>query len=172
MKYFVEFVALALTLSSCSRQSAKELYEEGITAYDQKNYQLAVEKFREVVDRSAATAYAESSQFRIAMIYNNDLHDFPKSVAEYQKFTLLFPSSKESPTALFLTGFLFNNELHKLDSAKVVYEEFLQKYPDHQLALSAKFELNSLGKDPTELLQPEPAPAESKSHPHETSAKK
>jgi len=45
-----------------------------------------------------------------------------------------------------------NNELHKLDSARVLYEAFLQQYPNHDLAVSARFELETLGKDPTQFL--------------------
>ena len=35
----------------------------------------------------------------------------------------------------------------------MVYELFLQKYPNHNLAPSAKFELDNMGKDPTEVLK-------------------
>jgi hypothetical protein len=34
-----------------------------------------------------------------------------------------------------------------------VYEEFLKLYPNDKLAQSAKFELESLGKDPLHVLQ-------------------
>ena len=49
---------------------------------------------------------------------------------------------------MFLSAFLLNNDLHKLDSAKIVYEAFIQKYPSHELVPSAKFELETMGKDP------------------------
>lgn len=169
MKYLLPLVAIALTLSSCARKSEKELYVEGKAAYDQKQYQPAIEKFQEIVDRFTNTAYAESSQYSMAVIYNNDLHDVRKAVRSYQKFYVLFPASKQAPTALFLTGFLFNNELHLLDSARNAYESFLQLYPNHELVSSAKFELESLGKDPTQLLKSQASSAGETEQPKKTS---
>jgi hypothetical protein len=58
---------------------------------------------------------------------------------------------------LFLSGFIYNNDLRQLDSAKIVYETFLKKYPDHELAASARFELETLGKDPSQTLNPQTA---------------
>jgi hypothetical protein len=71
----------------------------------------------------------------------------------FRKFRESFPESREAPTALFLIGYFYNNELHQLDSARMVYEEFLKLYPSDKLAQSAKFELESLGKDPLHVLQ-------------------
>ena len=138
---------------SCSRKNDKQLFQEGIDAYGRKNFQAAIDNFQEIVDRFPAVAYAESSQYRIAVIYNNDLHEISNAVHAYQKFYSLFPSSPHAATALFLTGFLFNNEMHQTDSAKAAYETFLQKYPRHPLAVSAKYELETLGKDPGLLLK-------------------
>ena len=40
-----------------------------------------------------------------------------------------------------------------IDSARRVYQIFLEKYPSHELATSARFELETLGKDPSSLLR-------------------
>ena len=144
---------LLIMMTSCSRKSEKELYDEGNVAYVQKNFQIAVDRFQAVVDEFPNTAYAETCQFQIAMIYNNDMHDPRKAVQAYQKFYEAFPSSAEAPHALFLVGFLYNNELKSIDSARFAYELFLQKYPAHSLAVSAKFELETLGIDPSQVLQ-------------------
>lgn len=152
--YFV--IALAALMAwSCSRKSAAELYGEAREAEDQQNFQLAVQKFDEVSDRFQQTSYAESSLTRSAVIYNNDLHDIRKALLCYQKIYTLYPTGKQAPTALFLSGFLLNNDLHQIDSAKIAYELFLQKYPDHELAASAKFELENLGKDPSQFMKSE-----------------
>jgi len=153
MKLSYLSLILLILLASCSRKSEKELYDEGREQQEQKNFQLAIERFQEVVEKFPQTAYAETSQYLIAIIYNNDLHDTRKAVTAYQKFYTLFPLSAEAPNALFLTGFLYNNELHNIDSARIAYEAFLQRYPAHALAVSAKFEVETLGKDPTQVLQ-------------------
>ena len=141
------------TLISCSRKSDKELFAEGKAAQSQHNFQMALDRFQSVVDQFPKSAYAETSQYYSAIIYNNDLHDARKAIWAYRKFYDIFPSSPEAANALFLVGFLYNNEVKNTDSAKIAYELFLQKYPSHSLAVSAKFELATLGEDPTQVLQ-------------------
>ncbi len=146
-------IILLVVFASCSRKSESVLYDEGNAAQTQKNFQLAVDRYQEIVDRYPKNTYAESSLFRMAVIYNNDLHDNAKAIKAYRTLWSMFPASGEAPNALFLVGFLYNNELHNIDSARTTYELFLQKYPAHSLAPSAKYELETLGKDPTQLLQ-------------------
>ena len=156
MKASCIIVGLAVLIAwSCSHKSAAELYSEGKEAEDHQKFDVAIEKYAEVVDRFQETSYAESALTHSAVIYNNDLHDVAKAVICYQKIYKLFPSSKQASTALFLSAFLLNNDLHNVDSAKVAYETFLQKYPDHELAISAKFELENLGKDPSQFMKSE-----------------
>jgi outer membrane protein assembly factor BamD (BamD/ComL family) len=147
------FILILCVFTSCSRKSEADLYREGKAAEEQKNFQLAVERYEEIVKQSATSAYAETSQYRVAVIYNNDLHDPIKAVNAYRTFHTMFPSSNHAPSALFLMGFLFNNELHQYDSARRAYEAFLQQYPTHELAVSAKYELETLGKDPGQIIQ-------------------
>lgn len=145
----IKYLLFALIVFvSCSRKSDVELYTEGKAAEEKKDFQTAAQLYEEGVDRFQTTAYAESSLLRLSFMYNNDLKDSRKAIGSYQRFIGLFPSSKHSPTMLFLSGFIYNNELRMLDSAKITYEKFLQKYPDHELAASARFELQTLGKDP------------------------
>jgi TolA-binding protein len=92
-----------------------------------------------------------------------------KAVNAYRVFYAQFPNSKEAPTALFLMGFIYNNELHNIDSARAAYKTFLEKYPGHDLAASAKFEMETLGKDPTTMLHEEIIP---KAEQHEAERKK
>ncbi len=143
---------LVLALSSCSRKTDEQLYKEGQQAQDKKDFLLAIEKYQAVVEQHPKSMLADSAQFLVALMYNNDLRDMEKAVRAYQKVYTLFPQSRMAPTAMFLAGFIFNNELHKLDTAKLMYETFLQKYPDHELAASAKFEMESSGKDPTQFI--------------------
>ncbi len=144
----------ALVIASCSRKDEALLYKEGREAESRKNYQLAAERFEDIVDRFPSRPYAESSLVRLADIYTNGAKDVPKAVRAYRRYYLMFPESKQAPTMLFLSGFLYNNDLHQLDSARSVYEIFLSHYPHHELAASAKFELETLGKDPGAALEP------------------
>jgi predicted TPR repeat methyltransferase len=53
-----------------------------------------------------------------------------------------------------MVGYLYNNQLGMTDSAEAAYRKFLSLYPQNELATSAQFELETLGKDPQELLPP------------------
>ena len=146
---FTFTLMILFSLVSCSRKSDTELYTDAKAAEAIKDFQKAVELYEQVVDRFPTVATAESSLVRLSVIYNNDIKDPRKAIDTYRRCYTMFPSSKQAPTMLFLSGFVFNNELHMLDSARIVYQIFLQKYPDNDLAASAKYELETLGKDPS-----------------------
>jgi hypothetical protein len=79
-------------------------------------------------------------------------------VALYKRYAEAFPAAAKAPTALFMVGYLYNNALLKPDSAAIAYKHFLELYPQNELATSAQFELQSIGKKPEELI-PEPVPS-------------
>ena len=153
MKPYLFALFLLFGLSSCSKKSETELWKEGHAAVESGKFQIAIEQYQEIISRFHDSPYADSALYRIAVIYNNDLHDYAMAAQYYIKYNSTFPNSKEAPTALFLSAFIYNNELHKLDSAKILYERFLQQYPAHSLANSAKFEMETLGKDPGEFIK-------------------
>lgn len=152
MKHVLVLMLALMVLTGCSRKNEEQLFREAQAAETQKDFYTAVERYRELTERFAGGANAEKSFYRIAVIYNNDLRDYEQAVKAYQKFVEVFPRSKDAPTALFLSGFILANELKNLPRAKATYEAFLQKYPGHELAQSAKFELQTLGKDPSQII--------------------
>ncbi len=147
-------LVLCISLSSCSRKSPEELYVEGTRAIARNEFRVAADRFEEILAHDQHATVAESALYRVALLYNNELHDIGKAVTYYQQYTDSYPSSPHAPTALFLAAFLMNNELHNMEGAKAEYQKFLQLYPNHELASSARFELANLGKDPSELTPP------------------
>ena len=163
MKPLLFLAFLVLLFPSCSRLSEDELFQAAQTAYQQKNVQQAMEKLQELLDRFPGGKHAEPSQFLIAKMYNDDLHDYQNAIAGYRRYRESFGDSARASSALFLIGFIYNNDLHQYDSARVVYKAFLGQYPNHEMASSAKFELETLGKNPEELFKPQVA---SENHHH------
>jgi outer membrane assembly lipoprotein YfiO len=160
MRVSIAVLVIMLSISGCAKKSDSQLYTEGKDAEVRKDFQSAAESYQDVLDRFQTSPYAESSLSRLAYMYNNDIKDKKKALEAYKKFYQLFPTSKQAPTMLFLSAFIYNNEYNNepamLDSARKAYELFLQKYPDHELAASAKFELENLGKSPDELILKQP----------------
>ena len=171
MRFMLTLMVL-FSFVSCSHKSDSALYTEGKAAEEKKDFSTAVQLYEEAVNRFQTTAFAESSLYRLAYMYNNDLKDSRKAVQAYKHYYETFPNSKQAPTMLFLAGFIYNNELHFLDSAKTIYEIFLQKYPQHELASSAKFEMETLGKDPGQALTPQVTTAEETKPEKKKAAKK
>jgi hypothetical protein len=67
-----------------------------------------------------------------------------------------------------MVGYLYNNSLLKPDSAAIAYKHFLELYPQNELATSAQFELQSIGKKPEEMI-PQPVPSAISSSPSKKS---
>ena len=57
---------------------------------------------------------------------------------------------------MFMVGYIFNNDLNMVDSARAAYTRFLERFPEAELATSAQYELDNLGKKPEDLLLLEP----------------
>lgn len=160
MKY-ISFASLIFIFGtgifSCSRVSEEDLWKTSETFLQEQKYAEAVGKLEEIVKEYPKSKKAAEAQILIATIYNNDMHEYEQAIAEYKKFVGLFPDDPHVPKTMFLIGFIYNNQLHNFDSAKIAYEAFLMKFPEHDLALSAKMEIQTLGKSPEELIQPEVA---------------
>lgn len=160
MKYSFLLLLALIVITSCSRKSEEDLLKDANVAIEQKNFEPGVQSLQQLIDEYPKGAHAERAQLLIANLYQNNIKDFEKAVAAYDRFFQLFPGSKDAPNALFLKAFILNNELQQYDRAKIAYQSFLEKYPDHDLAASARFEMENLGKSPDDLLKTEVAEGE------------
>jgi outer membrane protein assembly factor BamD (BamD/ComL family) len=142
-----------MSIPGCSGRKAPEIYAEGIAAEKAGNTALALERFEEVVKDFSAEAVAETAMYKIVMLRGNSPMDRRGAVAADMRYIELYPNSERVPTVMFMMAFLYNNELQEIDSARKYYDLFLAKYPGHELAPSARFELETLGKTPDDLLK-------------------
>jgi TolA-binding protein len=147
-------ILIPLVLFSCSRVSEEELHRQATSAYEEKNFSEAAIRFEELIKEFPKGQFTEESLFILASVYGDNMGDYEKGIATYRRLREMFPNGSKAPAALFLIGFVYNNHLNNLDSARIAYEEFLTQYRDHEMATSARFELDNLGKSPDELLKP------------------
>ena len=77
--------------------------------------------------------------------------EFNEAVTVYEKLIDTFPESENRSKAVFMLGFLYANELNEPAQGGNYYRMMLEEYPDHELAVSAKFELDNLGKNSAEI---------------------
>lgn len=151
-----EMLARATREENVARQAADTVVETGARA---RLFEPAVAAYQDLLDAHPDSPQSQEGLFRLATIYNNDVRDFRKAVELYRSYAERFPEGEKTAVAMFLIGYVYHNELRMLDSAKVAYERFLSAYPNHEMAISAQFELNTLGRPPEELVPAEGSPA-------------
>jgi len=150
-------IVLTVMISGCSKPPAEEYIKKAEEAEKGGLWSVALENYQNLVKDHPGSVLAEKALFSIAALQHNSLQNFQAAVDGYKRYLEVYPEGAKAPVALFLTGFLYNNELKNLDSARVYYQHFLTKYPSNDMATSAQFELQNLGKSPDELL-PKPEP--------------
>ena len=153
MKMYVACVlSLLVLLAGCNKPKPEEYVGKANVAINEKKFQIAIEEFEKLIKDHPDSPQAEEALFTIASLKNDELHDFSGAIGAYKRYSEKYPQGSRAPLALFLTGYLYNNELHDSTNAKVAYKDFLQRFPNHEMAKSAEFELNHLGKKPEDLL--------------------
>jgi len=184
MKHAVAAIVLAMVmLSGCSTKSAKELFDQAAQAQREAQnavdslgkaanvpdlYEPVIDKYEKVFDKYPKSAEAEQALFKVGEIQAGIVNQPENAIRTFQKYADAFPSTPRAETAMFMVGYIYNNNLNMIDSARAAYTRFLQKFPDAELTTSAQYELNTLGKNPEELLPSEPGEelhgAEKKGH--------
>ena len=76
--------------------------------------------------------------------YQGAIENFTKILEDYA-------DGEFAPKSMFMVGYIHANHTRNLEEAKKYYTMFIEKYPDHELVSSAKYELETLGKDVNEL---------------------
>jgi outer membrane protein assembly factor BamD (BamD/ComL family) len=76
-----------------------------------------------------------------------------KAIDYYRTVINKYSGIEEAESAMFMIAFIQANEINQPDSAKDSYESFIKKYPNSKLIVSAKSELQILGKKPEDILR-------------------
>lgn len=85
--------------------------------------------------------------------YFGAVRDFNRSISTWEQLITDYPDSEFAKNALFQQAFFYENFLNDLNNAKRCYETFLEKYPKDDMATSAKFSLDNLGKSADEIYE-------------------
>jgi len=152
---------ILLLLSGCSdKKTAVELLSDGEKFAREENLPEAVLTYETLIKDYPEDVLAPEATVRLATIYQNKLvknisenESLLKSLELFKSVYEKYPLSEQAPMGLFMAGFVQANELHDYDGATQTYNTFLKDYPDHELAASAKEELDNMGLTPEEVLQ-------------------
>jgi hypothetical protein len=174
---------LAAVVAGCTGPSAEQLLSQAQSKHTDAQHILdslkrkadpvelftpVVAAYEQVAEKYPKSEQTEQALFKAAELRTQYLNDVPGAVALYRRYAEAFPAAAKAPTALFMVGYLYNNSLLKPDSAAIAYTHFLELYPQNELATSAQFELQTIGKKPEDLI-PEPVPSKVTSTPSKKS---
>jgi TolA-binding protein len=99
---------------------------------------------------SCSESKTETEYYKLAYDQYNE-GKYAESIQNFKSLIEKYPEGENTPNTIFMIGFINANHLEKFDEAKIYYNMFMEKYPEHELASSAKYELETLGKDINEL---------------------
>lgn len=154
-------IFILFTLIGCGEnKSVDELMTEANTNLNKNKIPEAVLLFEEIMEEYPESDKAPEVISQLASIYQNKMlksvsetESLEKAVSLFRKIYDDYPESSQAPTGLFMSGFVLANELNYYDKATETYNLFLEKYPTHELASSAKEEVENMGLSPEEILK-------------------
>jgi len=152
---------ILLFLAGCGdKKTPDELLADGEKFVSEENLPEAVLAYETLIKDYPEDVLAPEAIVRLATIYQNKLvknisenESLLKALELFKSVYDKYPNSEQAPMGLFMAGFVQANELQDYDGATETYNTFLQSYPDHELAASAKEELDNMGLTPEEVLQ-------------------
>jgi TolA-binding protein len=144
--------AILLFLSGCAKLTEDQLWQKIEETQANGNYDSTIQVCQTLLKQYPEGKDASAALYKIGEIYQNGKHDYPAAVNYYHAFVNKYPDLNSTPVAMFVIGFIYNNNLQMIDSARATYQEFVARFPNHELAASAKFELDNLGKTPDEII--------------------
>jgi len=107
------------------------------------NYKLALEGFREYLQRFPTSEFADDGQYWIAHCYYNQ-DNFTQALKEYDKVIQNYSKSEKVKSAYLKKG-LCHFELNQIAKGVVQLQRLLEKYPDSDEASIAKERLENMG---------------------------
>ena len=158
--FLISVVTLVSILVSCSKNDEEDLFKTAKEDLQNQNLEGAKNNLEKLVNKNPYSEFAPEAFFILGQIYQSMEADSIHRI-EYNKIAIdyynqlinNFPNHEKAPEALFMVAFI-NAEIFKdYNTAGLNYRKFLKMYPTHELAESARLELEFLGKSPEEILK-------------------
>ncbi len=149
--YIVSIVMLMI-IASCGNNLTEEQLRAKARDYENKEqWKEMATTLETLINKYPDSKNIDESLYNLGFVYANNLNDFDKAIACYNRIIKEFPQSGHVINSQFMIGYTYANNLKDMEKARKAYTEFLQKHPDHELASSVQWELDNLGKDITDI---------------------
>ncbi len=152
MKKIIPVLALVLTfvVLGCS-ESQDAMIQKINELEEQENFLGAIKAIEKYLIDYPESEYSAEMLARLAILYASTENDYHKAIDLHRELIRRFPDSRYCVQSRFMIGYIYANNIRDYDNARKAYSEFLELYPDDELAPSVKFELETMGKDLSEL---------------------
>ncbi|HIE04031.1 MAG TPA: tetratricopeptide repeat protein [Candidatus Latescibacteria bacterium] len=107
--------------------------------------EIAQELLRRFVDRFPESSLADDALFMLGQIAQNRAR-YDEAIARYQDLLKRYPDSEHAYKVQFMIGFIYSEDLHDYAMAREAFKKLLESYPDCDLAPSAEWMLENMGK--------------------------
>ncbi|MBW2368294.1 MAG: tol-pal system protein YbgF [Deltaproteobacteria bacterium] len=122
-------------------QTEAELYGSAKEAFDSGQFEVARDKFRQLLQKYPKSKNADNAQFWVGEIYYREKW-YEKAIMEYQKVIENYPDGNKVPSSLLKQGLAFFN-LDEKANARLILQEMIKKYPASPEAKIAKDKLST-----------------------------
>lgn len=160
MKSITLILLVGFIVISCSTKSDRDIFDGATKLLEENKIPESISEFEKIVTDFPESELAAQALIQLAGIYHGKKLPTVSPRVSLEKADSLFylvyqkyPNSNDAPLGLFMSGFIQANELEDYQKATATYNTFLNKYPDHEMAISAKQELENMGLTPEEILR-------------------
>ena len=126
-------------------------YEEAYSAYKNKHYKEAREKFEAFIKEFPKDERTDNAYFWVAETYYNE-KDFEGAILAYETHLKKYPNSQKAPGALLKQGLSFL-EIGDKKTGRVILEQLIERYPKTKEADLAKQQVANIKKTTTKKKQ-------------------
>ena len=160
MKLFSKLLLIGFILVACSSKSDKQLFDEAAKYFEEDKIPESIAAYEKLATDFPGSELAPKAISQLAGIYHSkkvaalsERESLMKADSLFYSVYLKYPDNEQTPLALFMSGFIQANELSDYQRATDTYNIFLEKYSNHELAVSAREELENIGLSPEEILR-------------------
>jgi outer membrane protein assembly factor BamD len=148
----IRILLVVLVLASaCATNKPKlpvdQYYKEASAAFADKNYEVAISRYKDLLDQYPFSEHAEEAELRIAQSHYRK-KQFPEAIAAFNDFQRMHPMSRQLPKVYYLLGKSYMDQMTTTDrdqgaseNAHGWFRVVIDRYPESRWAARARRKL-------------------------------
>lgn len=144
-------LALVLAAGACSTKKKivppEKLWSEGTDAFNDEAYQIAIDRYKALLDQHPFDAHAEEAELRIAQSYYM-AHRYPEAIAAFADFERMHPTSPNLPEVEYNLGLSYMAQMRSTDrdqqpstNAHTYFKNVIDRWPQSPWADKSRLRL-------------------------------